>query len=255
MDGATTHGYDILRASGRKGGTMSVRMFQARLECDRETLGRLWLTHRVFNERLPAIISVLFKMRRGECGRNKQERNLYQRMARFFLAMDSKNADYLLNSIRNWTPNTALKMKATVRDAAGPADRGPTPGSSRGSKSNCRAGLCPAAPADRGKGNEKIGIVSPEFPEFPRIPRIPRAGLCGRERSAARARAEDRERTPKVGNHENMRSVPTFPAPAPLARRPASQGKEGTTEIGDCPLFPLFPRLRAAFPLRERRGS
>ena len=40
---------------------MSVRMFQARLECDRETLGRLWLTHRVFNERLPAIISVLFR--------------------------------------------------------------------------------------------------------------------------------------------------------------------------------------------------
>jgi hypothetical protein len=172
MDGATTHGYDILRVSGRKGVTMSVRMFQARLECDRETLGRLWLTHRVFNERLPAIISVLFKMRRGECGRNKQERSLYQRMARFFLAMDSKNADYLLNSIsiRNWTPNTALKMKATVRDAAGPAARGPTLGSSRGSKSNCRAGSRPAAPADRGKGNEKIGIV-PRIPspEFPRI--------------------------------------------------------------------------------------
>ena len=100
---------------------MSVRMFQARLECDRETLGRLWLTHRVFNERLPAIISVLFKMRRGECGRNKRERNLYQRMARFFLAMDSKSADYLFNSIsiRNWTPHSALKMKAKVRDAAG----------------------------------------------------------------------------------------------------------------------------------------
>ena len=100
---------------------MSVRMFQARIECDRQTLDRLWLTHRVFNERLPAIMSVLFNMRRGESGRNPQERRLYQRMARFFLAMDSKNAEYLLHSvsIKGWTPNTALKMRAKVRDAHG----------------------------------------------------------------------------------------------------------------------------------------
>ena len=79
------------------------------------------------------------------------------------------------------------------------------------------------------------------------------AGYAARRR----LRAEGQERTPKVGNHENMGSVPTFPtfpAPAPLARRPASQGKEGTTEIGTVPYF-LFPFLRAAFPLRERRGS
>ena len=32
-----------------------------------------------------------------------------------------------------------------------------------------------------------------------------------------------------------LRPSPRAPAPAPLARRPTSQGKEGTTEIGDCP--------------------
>jgi len=70
----------------------------------------------VFNERLPVILSILFKMRRGECGRNNVQRSLYRRMAQFILAMDSKNAEYLLNSIstKDWTPNTAKKQKAKI---------------------------------------------------------------------------------------------------------------------------------------------
>jgi transposase len=92
---------------------MSVRSIQARLDCDAKTLDDLWRTHRVFNERLPAIISVLFKMRRGECGRNPKQRDLYQRIARFILAANAKNAEYLLHSvsIKGWTPNTAKKQK------------------------------------------------------------------------------------------------------------------------------------------------
>lgn len=66
---------DVL--SAQRGNAMSVRSIQARLQCDAKTLDDLWRTHRVFNERLPAIISILFKMRRGECGRNPTERDLY----------------------------------------------------------------------------------------------------------------------------------------------------------------------------------
>lgn len=97
---------------------MGVRAIRARIECDRETLLSLWRTHRVFNERLPSLITKLFAMRRGEVGTDTTQRKLYERAARFILARDSKDAPYLLNSvsIKGWKPATALKMKATVRD-------------------------------------------------------------------------------------------------------------------------------------------
>jgi len=95
---------------------MAVRAIQARLESDKLLLENLWRTHRVFNERLPRIISILFKMRRGECGTTSEERTLYESIARFVLARDAKDAPYLLNSvsIKDWTPSTAKKMKATI---------------------------------------------------------------------------------------------------------------------------------------------
>lgn len=100
---------------------MGVRAIRARVECDRETLLALWRTHRVFNERLPNLITKLFAMRRGEVGATSKQKELYQRVARFILARDSKDAPYLLNSvsIRGWKPATALKMKATHRDQDG----------------------------------------------------------------------------------------------------------------------------------------
>ncbi len=45
---------------------MSVRAIQARIECDRQTFESPWRTDRVFNERVPGILSWLFKMRQGE---------------------------------------------------------------------------------------------------------------------------------------------------------------------------------------------
>lgn len=100
---------------------MSVRAIQARVVCDRPTLNHLWRTHQVFNERLPAILSVLMRMRRGECGATGHERNLYQLIARFVLARNAKDAPYLLNSIsiKGWKAATATKQKVTLRAANG----------------------------------------------------------------------------------------------------------------------------------------
>lgn len=95
---------------------MAVRAIQARLESSKTLLECLWRTHRVFNERLPKIISIIFEMRRGECGNSDEERRLYEDIAKFVLARDSKDAPYLLHSvsIKNWTPATAKKMRAAV---------------------------------------------------------------------------------------------------------------------------------------------
>lgn len=103
---------------------MGVRAIRVRIECDRETLVALWRTHHVFNQHLPKLITKLFAMRRGDVGANAAQRNLYQRVARFVLARDSKDAPYLLNSvsIEGWKPATALKMKARIGDRSGHAE-------------------------------------------------------------------------------------------------------------------------------------
>ena len=95
---------------------MSTRAIQARIQCDSETLEHLWRTHVVFNSRLPQVISLLFRMRRVECGTTDTEKGLYSQIATFILARGAKDAPYLLNSVsvQGWEPNTARKMKATV---------------------------------------------------------------------------------------------------------------------------------------------
>jgi Putative transposase DNA-binding domain len=95
---------------------MAVRALPARLLCDRRTLGDLWRTHRAFNERLPAVLSILFRMRRGESGATPELRDLYRRIGWFITSCPSQNAPYLLNgvSIRGWQPATAEKLKANV---------------------------------------------------------------------------------------------------------------------------------------------
>ena len=100
---------------------MSIRAIRSRVVCDRETLERLWLTHRVFNERMPALISILMRMRRGEAGATNEERELYSTIARFILARGARDAPYLLNSvsIRDWKPGTALKQSAKVESSDG----------------------------------------------------------------------------------------------------------------------------------------
>ena len=100
---------------------MGVRALRARIECDRETFLHLWRTHCAFNHRLPSILKKLFAMRRGELGGTPAQRALYQRVAQFVLARDSKDAPYLLNSvsIRDWKPPTALKMKVTLPNPDG----------------------------------------------------------------------------------------------------------------------------------------
>ncbi|MEX2142246.1 MAG: transposase [Pirellulales bacterium] len=101
---------------------MGVRALQAKIEFDRTTLEHLWRTHRVFNERLPHVLRILFKLRRGEYGTTTEKRNLYQKIGQFITAYSSQNADYLMNSIsmRGWKPATAKNYKANVntRDGA-----------------------------------------------------------------------------------------------------------------------------------------
>ena len=100
---------------------MGVRAIRARIECDQESLLHLWRTHRVFNERLPSLITKIFAMRHGKIGVTSDQRGLYQRVAEFTLARNSKDAPYLLNSvsIKGWKPATALKMKVKLRKTDG----------------------------------------------------------------------------------------------------------------------------------------
>lgn len=100
---------------------MATRALQAKIECNHEILEHLWRTHRVFNERLPKILSILFKMRRGECGATKSEKLLYQQIGQFITSYSSQNADYLMNSIsmNGWKPGSAKKYKIKTKDATG----------------------------------------------------------------------------------------------------------------------------------------
>lgn len=100
---------------------MAVKTFQARLHCESEALASLWRTHKIFNERLRDVLLLLFRMRRGECGRSPAERALYREIAHFITGCPAHNAPYLLNSvcIKNWVPTTAKKIKAAVTDSAG----------------------------------------------------------------------------------------------------------------------------------------
>jgi hypothetical protein len=73
-----------------------------------------------------------------------------------------KLSKHRVHAARGWFKNTASVHRFSGV-TAGQAVRGPTPASWRASKSNGRAAWCPAGPADQGKGNENIGIVSPEM--------------------------------------------------------------------------------------------
>lgn len=100
---------------------MAVKTFQIRLHCEPKSLEALWGTHRIFNERLRDVLLILFRMRRGECGRSPDERAFYREIGHFITGCTANNAPYLLNSvcIRDWVPTTAKKIKASV---SGPDD-------------------------------------------------------------------------------------------------------------------------------------
>lgn len=95
---------------------MGTRAIRSRAIVDGSALRDAWRTHYVFNERLPSIIGILFKMRRCEFGENGAERELYQRIGQFITACSAQNADYLVNSIsvKGWKPATAKKYKAKI---------------------------------------------------------------------------------------------------------------------------------------------
>lgn len=100
---------------------MSVRALQCRIRCNAALLEHLWRTHVVFNERIPSILSILFRMRRGECGESADDKLLYREIANFVLARDSRDSVYLMNSvsIQGWKPNTARKMRVKTVDDDG----------------------------------------------------------------------------------------------------------------------------------------
>src|SRR4051794_14289924 len=92
---------------------MPVRAIQARVQCTPDLLQVLWQTHLAFNKRLPKLLSILFKMRRCECGDTEEKRKLYAVIAEFAIARPARDGPYLLNSVSipAWKPNTAKSMK------------------------------------------------------------------------------------------------------------------------------------------------
>jgi len=100
---------------------MAVRTLQVRLHCEPETLEALWRTHKIFNDRLRAILALLFRMRRGESGESSEDQALFREIALFITGCPANNAPYLLNSvcIKNWVPTSAKKIKATISDHNG----------------------------------------------------------------------------------------------------------------------------------------
>lgn len=90
---------------------MGTRAIKAKIICDKTTLGYLWRSHCMYNQKLSEYMKLLFKLRRGKIGKNKQQRDDYKRWFEYVIYNGAKNADYNLNalSINNWTPNTAKK--------------------------------------------------------------------------------------------------------------------------------------------------
>lgn len=88
-----------------------------KLRVSRETLERLWRTHEIFNARVAKLTALLHRMRQGQAG-PEDLRPLYQRVGKFVLGSDAKNAHYLMNSvsIANWTPNSARAYKGVDYD-------------------------------------------------------------------------------------------------------------------------------------------
>ncbi len=107
---------------------MAVRTLQARLHCVPETLEALWRTHKIFNDRLRAILALLFRMRRGESGDLSEDQALYREIALFITGCPANNAPYLLNSvcIKNWVPTSRRPGAGVLKLTLGLKCRGKT---------------------------------------------------------------------------------------------------------------------------------
>ena len=104
---------------------MSIRSLQARLICNENTLQDLWRTHRVFNEYLPATISMLFRMRRGECGETVHQQSRMAAFARALLNLEASRAYDVFIKGANGSPrnHSAKKLvSATDLEAAAAVD-------------------------------------------------------------------------------------------------------------------------------------
>ncbi len=72
---------------------MGVRAIQAKLLCDDHSiLEHLWRTHRVFNERLPKVISALQEMRYGRCGDTEERRRRMSAYGKALLELEAQDA-------------------------------------------------------------------------------------------------------------------------------------------------------------------
>jgi Putative transposase DNA-binding domain len=90
---------------------MSVRAIRARVVCDNSILSHLWLTHRVFNERLKDAIAVLMKMRRGELGETADQKRRMAAFAWGVLQLEAQNAyDPLIKAASGSSRNATAKQ-------------------------------------------------------------------------------------------------------------------------------------------------
>lgn len=78
---------------------------------------RLWLTHRILNERLPIVLTSLFQMRRGELGKNKRQRARFSAYIRTILERDAKSAyDPILKGCQKGQSGSAQKQIAALAE-------------------------------------------------------------------------------------------------------------------------------------------
>ena len=99
---------------------MSVRAIQARIECDRETLLKLWDAHCTFHDALRVIQARIFDMRRGGGERTKKRQELLKSFIWGVMQRPAKGAYDVLNkaasgsevnaSARNALNGTATKL-------------------------------------------------------------------------------------------------------------------------------------------------
>ncbi|MFB3815827.1 MAG: zinc ribbon domain-containing protein [Terriglobales bacterium] len=99
---------------------MGVRAIQAKLLCDdRGILEHLWRTHRVFNERLPKVISALLEMRHGRCGDTQALRGRMSAFGNALLKLNAQNAyDVFIKAASGSARNTTAKALMTANGGA-----------------------------------------------------------------------------------------------------------------------------------------
>lgn len=100
---------------------MATRAIQTRIIADGNLIQQLWITHKVFNDCLPAFASTLFRMMRGEIGDSIVEKQRWAGFINGVLKQPAKNAyDCLIKATvqKTFSDKTAANALAKMQAAA-----------------------------------------------------------------------------------------------------------------------------------------